>query len=154
MYQSEKDGRRKLRLRLITIFFSAALGSCSSTGPLLCSFPFSKTAAFIVTVPETQTVAYDVQITAFMKHHALRVAKGSYSTSAPPEMQRRYTLYQVEGCDGWSYVWSDNSTKPHEYLVTFHHSPLFKDRTATLRNDFLSEFRRHYRIRPYVDWRS
>jgi hypothetical protein len=135
----------------------AGLAAYFLTKPVLCSGlvnPYSKTAAFIVAVPEPQTAAYDRRITAFMSKHGLGVSKGSYPTSEPLGMRTSYTGHQVEGCDGHSYIWSDNSGNAHEYLVTFHRNSLFKDRTAGLRQDFLSEFRQRYHIRKYGDWRS
>ena len=142
------------RMRIAVIIMSGALGACSPQMPVLCAYPYDLTAAFIVTVPAAKTPAYARRISAFMKTRGMGVTKASYPTSEPPGMTTPYTGYQVVGCDGQSKIWSSNEGKAHEYLVTFHRNPLFKDRTVALRNSFISEFRRGYRIRTYVDWRS
>ena len=116
--------------------------------------PWEKTAAFVVTVPDVQTATFDQQITSFMDANALGIVKGSYSSHEPLGEMTPYTHYQVEGCDGTSYIWSGNDVKGHDYLVTFHRNRMFGDRTPRLRDQFLSEFRRRFQVRPYVDWRS
>jgi hypothetical protein len=154
MTRRHKAKQRQVQLGMMLVIVGIALEGCFSSAPPLCSFPFNMTAAFLVTVPEGEDTAYDQRIRSFMSAHSLRVVGGTSRASLPPGTPMR-TVYQVEGCDGSSYIWSDNSgDKPRDYLVTFNRSPLFKDRTGALRNGFLVEFRRHYRVRPYVDWRS
>lgn len=122
--------------------------------PIFCSgfFAFRTAARFTVEVPAARTDSFDAEITSFMSRRGLSVVKGTYSTNEPLESRRPYTAYQVEGCDGRNYIWSDNSAKPHEYLVTFHYNPLFKDQTKPLSDAFVREFRSRYDVRPYTGW--
>ena len=144
------------------IFISAGIGAVLLAAviyvfrePFFCripTVPFQLAAGYTVKVSEAQALGFDEEVTSFMSGQGLTVFKASYRTSVPPERRTTYTGYQVEGCDGTSYIWSSNSSKPQEYLVTFHYNPIFKDKTKPLSDAFLAEFRPRYDVQPYTGW--
>lgn len=143
---------------IVTAGIGAALlaaGAYVFPQPVFCNapiIPFETAARFTVKVPEAQTAAFDENVTSFMSEHGLSVDKATYRTSEPPQMRKPYTAYQVIGCDGTSRIWSSNSSKAQEYLVTFHYNPLFKNQTKPLSDAFVAEFRPQYDVQPYTGW--
>lgn len=79
-----------------------------------------------VIVPPERAKDFNRRITAFLGSKGFKYESATTDNFlGPPDAscrQASYRYYQTVGCTSRAVVWSDNSSRADEFVITFHHT--------------------------------